>query len=140
MVGASMRALGPARFLLILGSLALAPAPLMVEAAKAMEIADLQGRWDLISVNAQPLRPGEPIYFAIDGQKISGFDGCNHFGGRLDSPSRLVISQRACEPDVAMLPLNLTDPLPQLKAAKLVDGRLLLPLPDGRGEAQFNRR
>src|SRR5262249_19464615 len=108
--------------------------------AKAMEISELQGRWDLVSMNGQPVRAGEPIFFEIEGLAIRGFDGCNNFGGRIDAPSRLVTSQRACEPNVETLPLKLTDPLPQLKASRLVEERLLVPLPGGAGEAQFRSR
>jgi len=109
-------------------------------AAKAVEIARLQGRWDLVSVNNQPVRVGEPIFFEIDGLTIRGSDGCNDFGGRVDAPSRLVMTQRGCASYAHKLALRPTDLIVQLKAATLVEGRLLVPLPDGGGQAEFKRR
>ena len=35
------------------------------------------------------MKASEPIFFEIDGLVIRGFDGCNSFGGRLNSPSKL---------------------------------------------------
>ncbi len=105
-----------------------------------VNLSRLQGRWVLNSINEHPLNEGNYIYFEIDALTITGFDGCNKFGGRLDALSRLRMSQRACVNNETKLPLKLTDPWPQLNASEVSGDKLTMPLPDGAGKACFNRQ
>lgn len=103
------------------------------------DMSMLQGRWVLESINGQLTGSGTKVYFEIDGLTITGFDGCNKFGGRLDAPSRIRMTQRGCASDRLRLPLELPDPRSQLNAAKVTGEKLKLPLPGGKGEAGFRR-
>jgi heat shock protein HslJ len=109
-------------------------------AGDAMDMSKLQGRWVLESIGGQPVSAGDEIYFEIDGMTITGFDGCNKFGGSLDAPDRLRMTQRGCVSDRPKLPLELSDPRSQLDAATVTGEQLTLPLPGGPGEAVFSRR
>lgn len=102
-----------------------------------METADLDGRWDLKSVDGRPVPTGRRVHFQIDGMQIEGFDGCNSFGGRLDQPGTLVASQRACADGARILLLDLSDPWRQLKGATVTKDRLVLDT--GAGESEFTR-
>ncbi len=106
-------------------------------AGPPMETAHLEGRWNLTSVNGRPIPAGRSAHFQIDGIQIQGFDGCNSFGGRLDQPETMVTSQRACADGAMILPLDLTDPWRQLKAARVSEDRLVLET--DAGEAVFTR-
>jgi heat shock protein HslJ len=108
--------------------------------AHAMDVASLQGRWVLEAVNGKSVSPdrGE-IYFQITEQTIIGYDGCNRFGGSLSQPSRIQKGQRGCPSDAMLLPLDFSNPASQLSQATVRGDRLFLPLPDGKGEAQFRR-
>jgi heat shock protein HslJ len=109
-------------------------------AGDAMDMSKLQGRWVLESINGQRISPGAEVYFEIDGTTITGFDGCNKFGGSLDAPDQMRMTQRGCVSDSPGLPLELSDPRSQLDAAKLTGEKLTLPLPGGTGEAGFSRQ
>jgi hypothetical protein len=106
--------------------------------AATMETGHLEGRWDLTSVNGRPLSAGQRAHFEIDGMRIRGFDGCSSFGGRLDRPGEMAISQRACPDGARILPLDLTDPWRQLKEATVSEDRLSVET--RAGEAVFTRR
>jgi len=109
-------------------------------AGDAMDMSKLQGRWVLESISGQPVSSGDELYFEIEGMTITGFDGCNKFGGSLDAPERMRMTQRGCVSDTPRLPLELSDPRPQLEAAKVTGEELTLPLPGGTGDAVFSRR
>ena len=109
-------------------------------AGDTMDMSKLQGRWVLESINGQPVSSGAEVYFEIDGMTITGFDGCNKFGGSLDAPDRMRMTQRGCVSDRPRLPLELSDPRSQLDAAKLTGEKLTLQLPGGTGEAGFSRQ
>jgi heat shock protein HslJ len=105
-----------------------------------MDLAALKGRWVLEAINGKEVAAGgAEIYFQITEHSISGYDGCNRFGGSPTDPSTMRKTQRACPPETLLLPLNLSDPAPQLSRATVRDGKLFLPLRDGTGEAQFRR-
>lgn len=108
--------------------------------ASPMELSALQGRWILESINQESVPPEHNLHFQIEGQVITGFDGCNSFGGSLDNPEMLRKGQRACADAGPRLPLQLSDPLPQLNASRLIGNELTVPLPQGEGEATFRRR
>ena len=103
-------------------------------------IAELQGKWILESIDGNAIEPKPAIYFEIDGLKISGFDGCNRFGGSLDAPNELQIGQRGCPSDSPRLPLQLTDPRVQLRSSRLEDDTLELVLVGEAGKAKFRRQ
>lgn len=105
-----------------------------------MDVSKLQGRWVLESLSGQPVKQVNEVYFKVSGQTFTGFDGCNNFGGSLDAPSRMRQGQRGCGSEVLRLPLKILDPWPQFKAAKVTGDTLMLPLPDGKGEAGFSRK
>jgi len=119
-------------------ALTLAVAP-YVE-AQAMDITALKGRWVLEAINGAevPVDNGE-IFFEITDQNILGFDGCNRFGGSISQPFVIRKTYRGCDPETVLLPLDLANPAPQLSRATLGDDKLVLPMPDGAGEAQFRR-
>jgi heat shock protein HslJ len=105
-----------------------------------MNISALKGRWVLEMVNGRNVAPdrGE-IYFEITDQTITGYDGCNRFGGSIAQLSRIQRGQRGCPPDAILLPLDFSNLESQLGRASVRGDRLSLPLSDGRGEAQFRR-
>jgi hypothetical protein len=108
--------------------------------AIAMDLAQLKGRWALETVDGKEVASGvREIYFQITEQSISGFDGCNRFGGSISDPSGMRKTQRACPPETTLLPLDLSNPVPQLSQARVREDKLFLPLVDGTGEAQFRR-
>ena len=103
-------------------------------------VPDLQGKWILESIGDQAIESETEIYFKIDGLTISGFDGCNLFGGLLDKPKELRIGQRACPSDSPRLPLQLSDPRAQLESSELDGDTLDLVLADEAGKARFRRQ
>ena len=100
----------------------------------------LQGRWVLESIDGRTIETTSDIYFEIDGETISGFDGCNKFGGSLDAPERMRRTQRACSSDTPRLPLDLSDPRSQLESSRLDGDTLELDLADDAGTAKFRRK
>jgi META domain-containing protein len=108
--------------------------------AHAMDISELKGRWVLETVDGKSVAPekGE-IYFQVTEQTITGYDGCNRFGGSVTQPSQAQRGQRGCPPDTKPLPLDFSNLLPQLSRATVSGDKLSVPLPDGKGEARFRR-
>jgi hypothetical protein len=103
-----------------------------------MDPSELTGKWLLESIDGRPVT-GREIHFQIEGLTISGFDGCNTFGGRLDAPGRIRISQRACEGNAPEFPLRLEDAAAHLRTARRSGDRLDLPLWERPGIASFRR-
>lgn len=105
-----------------------------------MDVSELKGRWVLETVDGKSVAPekGE-IYFQITDQTITGYDGCNRFGASVTQPSQGQRGQRGCPPDAIPLPLDFSNLVPQLSRATVSGDKLSLPLPDGKGEAQFRR-
>ena len=90
----------------------------------------VQGRWLLVELASRPAHPSTPgsvPWFAIKRQRIEGHDGCNDFSGNLDAPGSIGATRRGCAEGVLRLPLDLADPLPQLRAAKVAGDRLVVP-------------
>ena len=52
------------------------------------------GRWDIVSVNAKPVRSSAS--FTIKGVTISGNDGCNTYGSSLDGSSPSGVTAMGC--------------------------------------------
>ena len=103
----------------------------------AMDLAELQGRWVLEAIDGKEVPSGgAEIYFEITGQSITGYDGCNRFGGRRTDPSRMRKTQRACSPETTPLPLDFSDLTQQLSRATIRDGNLFVQLRDGTEKAQ----
>lgn len=107
---------------------------------KRLDNEALQGRWELVTVDNQPVDAESEMYFSIDGETITGFDGCNRFSGALQAPGSLVMTQRGCTAPEFEFPLNLADPRGQLSAATVENDRLTLPTIDNSGTAVFQRR
>ncbi len=106
----------------------------------AMDFSELKGKWVLEAINGKDVISEKlEIYFEITEQTITGYDGCNRFGGSTAQPFVIQKSQRACPPETILLPLDLSDPALQLNRATVSGDKLFLPLPDGKGEAQFRR-
>lgn len=95
----------------------------------------VQGRWALVSTNGKAAA-GAVAFFEISGRHISGFDGCNSFGGSLDRPDLIRKTERDC-PGMDPFPLDLADPLGQLSAANLEGDTLSLPVRGKDGIAVF---
>ena len=105
-----------------------------------LTVSELQGKWVLESIGGHAIESETDMYFKIDGLTISGFDGCNLFGGLLDKPKELRIGQRACPSDSPRLPLQLSDPRAQLESSELDGDTLDLVLADEAGKATFRRQ
>jgi hypothetical protein len=106
----------------------------------AATLSAIEGRWILEAINGRPVTVGtEEIYFQLNGETITGYDGCNNFGGQITQPTQIRKSQRACPAGTLFLPLDLSNPLPQLDRAKITGGKLFLPLSSSQGEATFRR-
>ncbi|MGQ7848067.1 META domain-containing protein [Granulosicoccus sp. 3-233] len=105
-----------------------------------MDIDALQGRWTLLSTDTTKNNAGSELWFELQGTRISGFDGCNHFGGDLSSSRPLIRSQRGCEGERPEFPLDLSKPMAQLGIASLEGNELTLPLTGSKGVAIFIRQ
>ena len=93
-------------------------------------LENVQGRWSLAELASRPVHPSTPgsvPWFTIKRHAIEGYDGCNEFSGSLDTPGSIVATRRGCSNDALKLPLDLADPVPQLKAGKIIGKKLLLP-------------
>lgn len=104
--------------------------------------ADLQGTWKLAEIKSQPVLPptaGALPVFTIKNQSIEGFDGCNHFSGRLDQPGSITSTRRGCPAGTLKLPLDLSDPMSHLRAARIDKRRLILPERGGMPASVFER-
>lgn len=110
------------------------------EAGKMATITELQGKWVLESIGGRPVDTEREVYFELTDRTLTGFDGCNRFGGSLDRPEAFRRTQRACPEDAVSLPLDLTDPLPQLESSKLAGETLELVLSGDRGTALLRRQ
>jgi hypothetical protein len=110
--------------------------------AGSLTTRDLQGSWQLVEINSQPVRPavgGALLAFTITDGSIEGFDGCNSFWGRLDQPGSMASTRRGCPDGSLKLPLDLTDPMSHLKAGRIDTGRLMLPERAGIPASVFTR-
>jgi len=97
-------------------------------------VPHLQGRWSLVELGGQPTAAtasGPAPWLMIKAESIEGYDGCNQFSGRLDAPGSIMATRRGCAPGAVKLPLNLADPLPQLKAGQVHGERLDVPSTEG---------
>lgn len=110
------------------------------ERAMAVEPERIAGSWRLESIDGRAVEASGAVpSFTIEGRTISGYDGCNRFGGSLDAPEAMIVGQRACAGDHLALPLDLADPLADLAAAELEGDRLVLPARGSRPAATFVR-
>jgi hypothetical protein len=105
--------------------------------ACAADYPDLEGRWILEAAGDMKVTRNPAIFFQIEGQKIVGYDGCNFSGGTLDRPGTIRRSERACPPETIVLPLDLSDPMRQMRGTVVGQNNLLLYLPQGL--ARFRR-
>jgi heat shock protein HslJ len=97
------------------------------------------GRWVLKTLRGAPISTSRAIFFEINNSVISGFDGCNDFGGPIDRPLHIRKTQRACTDNRPSLPLDLAKPLEHL-ATGIIEGSILtLPVSNPAGEAIFDR-
>ncbi len=92
-----------------------------------MKVEDLQGRWVLQSVNGQPAESKPEVYFEISGDKISGYDGCNRFGGSTSQLGRVFSTRRGCPPDF-VAPIDTSRLEAQLTSGQRDGDTLSLPL------------
>lgn len=103
--------------------------------------ASFDGRWTLASIGGQAVAAGTNApHFAIDGDTISGYDGCNQFGGQLSNPQAMRVGQRACAGDYLKLPLDLSDPKAHLDSANFEGDSLSLPARAGHPASVFVRQ
>ena len=108
----------------------LAACAMATEPTGEVKAGDLQGTWTLVEINSKPVASttDTPLpSFTIKDQSIDGFDGCNTFSGRLDRPGSISSTRRGCPDDALKLPLDLSDPMAQLKEGRIEKDRLLLP-------------
>jgi len=111
-----------------------------VAVAQGMDISVLKGRWVLEIVDGKRVNPdGNEIYFEVTEQAVTGYDGCNRFGVSISKPSAAIGGQRGCLPEAKKLPINPIELVAQLQRAVVKGDTLVLPLLEGKGEAQFRR-
>ena len=100
--------------------------------AQSMELSDIRGRWVLDIINGEQV-PREPvIYFEISERDISGFDGCNDFGGNLEDPTSMRQGQRACLQNNFKLPEPILNILSRIRHARREGDSLIIPLSGGK--------
>lgn len=129
---------GPFRFgLALLFAVAAFPAPLACETVRMADISEASGRWVLESVEGRPLDGGSKIFFQIDGEIISGFDGCNRFSGRVDQLAMMRGTQRGCPPEVFQI--RLAKAQDALNALDRGAGSVVLPVGEGGELVTFRR-
>lgn len=122
-------------------ALILAVLPFLGGCMAVESAANLDGKWTLASVDGQSVAAGTNApQFIIDGDTISGFDGCNQFGGQLSNPQAMHSGQRACAGDYLKLPLDLSDPKAHLDSASFEGDRLSLPARAGHPASVFVRQ
>lgn len=110
-------------------------------ACVSMQAADLDGTWYLVSVDGAQVPSGSnQPNFTIDGDAISGFDGCNRFGGSLSNPQAMIVGQRACADQPIGISLDLSDPQSHLSGATIDGDRLRIPRWKSYPEAIFEKR
>lgn len=132
-----------ARILILLGfltafQLILLPAAVMGGGVN-LNSGDLDGEWVLISFSGQKVPTRPKVFFRLEGDVLSGHDGCNGFGGPVSPSAQIRTGGRGCPADHRPFPLDLGDPMAHLATATQKGDRLTLPLAEG-GEAVFERR
>jgi len=108
--------------------------------ANATDFSALNGRWVLEAIDGKTVRMEKgQIYFEISGDTITGYDGCNRFGGSIGQPASIRKGQIGCPAESVLLPLDLSNLTPQLRRAVVSGDILTLPLTLDKGEARFRR-
>ena len=89
----------------------------------------LDGSWVLVELGGRKISLGSSSTprMTITGNEVSGFDGCNTFSGRLDKKGSFVATQMACAGEFVGIPLDFNDVGSHMRAAKVSDGKLILP-------------
>jgi heat shock protein HslJ len=106
----------------------------------AEDFAEMGGKWTLAEIGGRKVPSGrEAPSFAIDGTKVSGFDGCNRFSGDLLKPGMIAATRRGCKDDTLKLPLDLNRLYDHLKEGKLVNGSLVFAARRGFPASRFVR-
>ena len=113
------------------------PALAACESGGTPGITELRGEWVLESIEGRPIDSKSRIYFEIGEETISGYDGCNSFGGKLDALDRLRRGQRACPAEV--LQIRFSDLKTQFESLKVEGDALDLVLADDAGKARFRK-
>lgn len=93
-----------------------------------VNIAELSGTWRMVEVFGKPTPSQSKIFFRLDGEILSGFDGCNRFSGPILQPERIRSTGRGCEDDQIRLPLSLERPADHLLQSVQTGNILVLPL------------
>lgn len=99
------------------------------------------GTWVLAEIGGKSVsaNAGRIPGFSISGNDITGFDGCNQFGGRLDRPGEIVATRMACVGDYIAIPLDLSDVGAHLHKATRSGDTLSLPASGGLPASVFKR-
>lgn len=95
---------------------------------RSVRLSDLNGKWTLAELQGKPVLGDTPIFFRLEGEVLSGFDGCNTFAGPVLQPERIRSTGRGCAENYTMLPLDLGRPAEHLLKSRHEDGRLILPV------------
>lgn len=101
-----------------------------------LNASDLEGQWVLVRASGRSVPADPPIYFRVEDGILSGYDGCNRFGGPVEGGIRT--GGRGCPGKGATLPLDLDQPAEHLARATRDGDKLILPLADG-SVAEFVR-
>ncbi|MEP4769671.1 MAG: META domain-containing protein [Roseibium sp.] len=94
----------------------------------SIDVDVITGKWLLKTVDGAPVARDQTAYFSIAGNELSGFDGCNFFGGTLENPALLRMTQRACADDQLAFDANAL--VAKLPSATLQNDTLTIVLDD----------
>lgn len=95
-----------------------------------VQLADLNGTWRMVELAGEPVPHKPKIFFRLEDELLSGFDGCNRFSGPVAQPEKIRSIGRGCTNDQMRLPLDLKNPMEHLSSFKLIGGELTLPTAD----------
>ena len=96
----------------------------------AWAVSTLDGSWRLVAIGAKRLAPmtaSRVPFFVIDGEEVTGFDGCNDFSGRIDQPWGIVTTRIGCPESEIKLPLDLGNFLSHLRSGIVLENTLSIP-------------
>lgn len=112
---------------------------LAISACQAQTTASLNGTWILVELNGNEVPSDANIYMGMDEDRLSGNDGCNHFGGSYTTEGNsfsvgedLMSTLMACEEGIMQRANEFNKALQNTAKYELTDN--LLHLLDENGE------
>lgn len=99
-------------------------------AGTSVDATRFAGTWRLVAVDSRPLGPlpaDQVPVFTVIGTRVSGFDGCNTFSGRIDQPGEISATRMGCREGAIQLPLDLGNLLAHLQTGTIKEKSLSVP-------------